>query len=84
METRVAVLAIIVSDNRHTDELNDLLHEYADSIIGRMGLPYRQKGLNIITVVLDAPQDRINSLAGRIGRLDGVEVKTVTAPAASK
>ncbi|MBR1724388.1 MAG: iron-only hydrogenase system regulator [Ruminococcus sp.] len=81
MDKRVAVLAIMVTDNENADKVNEMLHEYADSIIGRMGLPYREKGLNIITVVLDAPQDDINSLAGRVGRLPGVEVKTITAPA---
>ena len=80
MNNRVAVLAIIVTDTDAAESVNDMLHEYADSIIGRMGLPYREKGLNIITVVLDAPQDVINSLAGRIGRLKGVEAKTITAP----
>lgn len=81
MDKRVAVLAVIVNDTASTDKLNDLLHDNADYIIGRMGLPYREKDLNIITVVLDAPQDAINTLAGSIGRLPGVEAKTISAPA---
>lgn len=80
MDTRVAVIAVIVKNTDSAEQVNALLHEYADSIIGRMGLPYRRKGLNLISVAVDAPQDVINSLAGKIGRLDGVEAKTVYAP----
>ena len=76
METRVAVLAIIVRDTASVPALNELLHQYGHYIIGRMGLPYRAKGVSIISVVLDAPQDVISALAGRIGRLPGVSAKT--------
>ena len=76
METRVAVLAIIVRGGSSVQPLNELLHQYGQYIIGRMGLPYRAKGVNIISVVLDAPQDVISALAGRIGRLPGVSAKT--------
>ena len=76
METRVAVLAIIVRDTASVPALNELLHQYGRYIIGRMGLPYRAKGVSIISVVLDAPQDVISALAGRIGRLPGVSAKT--------
>ena len=76
METRVAVLAVIVREGSAVQALNELLHRYGEYIIGRMGVPYREKGVNIISVVLDAPQDVISALAGRIGRLPGVSAKT--------
>ena len=76
METRVAVAAIIVSNPDSVATLNALLHDAGQYIIGRMGLPYRAKGVSIISVVLDAPQDVISALAGRIGRLPGVSAKT--------
>ena len=80
MQTRVAVIAIIVQNSAAVEQINALLHEAADFIVGRMGIPYRKKGVSIISVTIDAPQDVINSLAGRIGRLSGVEAKTVYAP----
>ena len=76
METRVAVLAGIVQEGSSVQALNELLHQYGRYIIGRMGLPYREKGVNIISVVLDAPQDAISALSGKIGRLEGVSAKT--------
>ena len=76
METRVAVISLIVTQPEAVEELNAILHTYSSYIIGRMGLPYRAKGVNIISVVLDAPQDVISALAGRIGRLPGVSAKT--------
>ena len=76
METRVAVLAVIVREGSSVQTLNDLLHQYGQYIIGRMGVPYREKGVNIISVVLDAPQDAISALSGKIGRLEGVSAKT--------
>ncbi len=77
METRVAVIAIIVENNGSVNEVNNILHEYSSSIIGRMGVPYRSKGVNIISIAIDATQDDINTLAGKIGKLDGVSAKTV-------
>ena len=77
METRVAVIGIIVEDESSADRLNDVLHEYGPYIVGRMGIPYRAKGINIISIAVDAPQDEINALAGKVGRLDGVWAKTV-------
>lgn len=77
METRVAIIGIIVDGNEHTEELNQLLHEYGAYILGRMGIPYRKRGINIISVAMDAPQDVINSLAGKVGRLNGISAKTV-------
>ena len=73
---RVAVMAIIVENRDATEPLNSLLHDYGRYIIGRMGIPYREKGINIISIALDAPQDDISSLAGKIGKIKGVSVKT--------
>ena len=76
MEDRVAVMAIIVENLDSAETVNALLHEYANHIVGRMGIPYRKRGISVLSVVLDAPQDDISTLAGRIGALDGVSVKT--------
>ena len=76
MDSRVALIGIIVEQADSVEALNRILHEYGAYIIGRMGLPYRAKGVSIISVVLDAPQDVISALAGRIGRLPGVSAKT--------
>ena len=73
---RVAVMAIIVEDREATEILNNLLHEYGKFIIGRMGIPYREKGIHIISIALDAPQDDISALAGKIGKINGISVKT--------
>lgn len=75
METRVATLGIIVDQSADTEALNAILHDFRDYIIGRMGIPYRQKGMNIICLVVDAPQDEINSLTGKVGSLEGVNAK---------
>ena len=80
METRVAVLAIIVKESASVAALNDFLHQYGDFIIGRMGSPYRQRGVNVISVAMDAPADVISALSGKIGRLPGITAKTVYAP----
>ena len=76
METRVAVMSVIVEKGGDVEPLNRLLHEYGEYVIGRMGIPYRQRGINIISVVLDAPQDEIAALSGKIGNLPEVSVKT--------
>lgn len=76
METRVAVISIIVEEISTVEKLNLILHEYKDFIIGRMGIPYRQKNIFIISIAIDAMQDTISSLAGKIGKLDGISVKT--------
>ena len=76
METRVALIGIIVEQESSAAALNALLHEYGGYIIGRMGLPYRERGVNIISVVLDAPQDKIAALSVKIVRLPGVIAKT--------
>lgn len=77
MESRVAIIGIIVENMESVEKLNAVLHEYARYIIGRMGLPYREKKVSVISVAMDAPEDAISALAGKIGRLDGVSVKTV-------
>ena len=79
MDNRVAVISIIVEDRKQADVLNDILHEYSGYIIGRMGLPYSKKNLNIICIAIDAPQDLTSELSGKIGRLEGVTVKTTYA-----
>lgn len=76
MDTRVAVVGIIVEDNESVEKLNEILHEYSDYIIGRMGVPYRDRGINVISIALDAPADTISGMAGKIGNLAGVSAKT--------
>lgn len=76
METRVAVMSIIVENKDSVEQLNALLHQYGEFIIGRMGIPYRPKKINILSIALDAPQDTISALAGKLGNLKGVSVKT--------
>lgn len=76
METRVAVIGIIVEDMNSVESLNKILHEYGEIIIGRMGIPYKAKKINVISIAVDAPQDVISSLAGKIGNLSGVSAKT--------
>lgn len=76
-ETRVAIISMIISDETSVPSVNALLHDYGQFIRGRMGLPYRERGLNIISVVADAPADIISALSGKLGRLKGVASKTV-------
>ena len=76
METRVAVMSIIVENGEMVKKLNSILHEYGEFIIGRMGIPYRKRGVSIIAIALDAPQNTISSLAGKVGSLKGISVKT--------
>ncbi len=76
METRVAVISIIVEKGEQVEAINALLHECAEFIIGRMGIPYRRRGVSIISIAIDAPQDVIAALSGKIGKLSGVSVKT--------
>lgn len=76
METRVAIVAIIVENQNSIFQLNEILHEYSTYIIGRMGIPYRIKRINIISVAMDAPQDIISAMAGKIGALSGITSKT--------
>ncbi len=81
METKVAVLSIIIDNMGSVEKVNELLHRYSDYIIGRMGLPYKPKNVNIICIALDAPMDKINALSGSLGRLEGVSAKASCAKA---
>lgn len=76
MEKRVAVMGIIVENREVVQEVNNILHEYAEFIIGRMGIPYREKKISIISIAIDAPQDAISALSGKIDKLPGISVKT--------
>ena len=76
MESRIAIIGIIVEKRESAEELNRLLSEYGTYIIGRMGLPYQKRGVSIISISMDAPQDIINALSGKIGKIDGVSAKT--------
>ena len=76
METRVAIISIIVENPEMVETLNALLHTYSEFVIGRMGIPYRKRGVSIIAVALDAPQNTISTLSGKLGGLPGVSVKT--------
>lgn len=76
MPTRVAVIAIIIENSESAEGVNGILHNYRQYIIGRMGIPYREKGINIISVAVDAPEQEITALSGKIGRLKGVSAKT--------
>ena len=77
MESRVAVLAILADSFDSAGEINALLHDFGPFIVGRMGLPYRERNINVISIILDAPPDRINALAGKLGRSPGVTAKAV-------
>jgi len=78
MEEKIAVIAIIVKDTTATEKVNSLLHEFRDNIVGRLGIPYRKKGVNVISVVIDATQEVINGLSGKLGMIDGVTSKVLT------
>jgi len=79
MENRVAIIGVIVEQPEAVDHLNAILHDYSGAIIGRMGLPYRAKNVNIISLAVDAPQKVTSALSGKLGRLKGVTVKTAYA-----
>ena len=76
MGTRVAVVSIIVENDSMTAQINELLSGFSDYVVGRMGVPYKERGVRLISVAVDAPQDKIAALSGKIGSLDGVSVKT--------
>lgn len=78
-QTRLAVVGIIIEDKAYAAQVNELLHSYANCIVGRLGLPYEKKQVNIISIVVDAPQDMISALAGRLGRLEGVSAQVMYA-----
>ena len=76
MQTRVAVMSNILEDSACAEAVNAVLHQYGRYVIGRMGIPYRQRGIHIISVAVDAPQDAISAMAGKLGRIAGVNIKT--------
>lgn len=80
MASRVAVISIILTNGESAKEVNSILHMYAQYIIGRMGIPYREKNINIISLAIDAPQDVISALSGKLGRMKGVSAKTAYSP----
>ena len=79
MDTRVAVIGVIVENPDSVESMNNIISEYREFILGRMGIPYRQRAISIVSLALDAPGDVINALSGKLGRLPGVSVKTVCA-----
>lgn len=79
MNNRIAVIAIIVEDENSVDPLNKILHEHREYIIGRMGIPYKEKNISIISVAVDAPQDITSALSGKLGRVNGISIKTLFA-----
>lgn len=76
MESRIAVIGVIIEDMDSVTKLNDILHDYRDYIVGRMGIPYHKRNVNIISIAIDAPQDEISALSGKIGKLTGISAKT--------
>ena len=79
MENRVALVGIVVENFNSVEELNRILHEYSEYLIGRMGIPYKKRDVSVISIAMDAPGDVINALSGKIGRLDGISSKTIYA-----
>ena len=77
MENRIASVSVIVEEPESVEALNGILHDYSACVIGRMGIPYREKGVNVICLVLDAPTDTVNALTGKLGRLQGVNARAV-------
>ena len=77
METRVALIGIIVENTKEVERLNRILHDYSEYIIGRMGIPYGKKNMNVISIVLDAPEEKISALSGKIGMLRGISSKVI-------
>ena len=84
METRIGLIGIIVEDLNATEKLNQILHDYGLYIIGRMGIPYHEKQMNIISVVMDAPQEKVSALSGKLGMIPGVSSKCLYAPDTQK
>jgi putative iron-only hydrogenase system regulator len=78
METKIAVVAIIVEDKDAVERVNATLHTFRDYIIGRQGIPHRERGLSVISIIMDAPQTEINALSGKLGMIDGVKSKVLT------
>lgn len=78
MESKIAVLALIISNTESVEKVNSILHEYREYVVGRLGVPYSKKAVSVISVVLDAPQEILNSLSGKLGMIDGVKSKVLT------
>lgn len=76
MQSRIAIIGIIVEETQNVAQLNQVLHEYGQYIVGRMGIPYQKRGVHIISVAVDAPQDKINALSGKLGKIPGISSKT--------
>ncbi len=77
METRIALIAIVIENRESTGKLNDVLHEYGEYIVGRMGIPYRKRNISVISIVMDAPSDTISALSGKLGMIPHINIKTV-------
>lgn len=77
MESKLSIIGIFIQLPEAVSEVNELLHQYADKIVGRMGLPYRDRGVNVISVIIDAPADDISALAGKLGKIPGISAKTM-------
>ena len=77
METRLALIGIVVENNESAKKINDVPHEYGEYIVGRMGIPYRKRNVSVISIVIDAPSDVISALAGKLGMIPDVNIKTV-------
>lgn len=77
---RVALIGMIIQDSNAAEKVNSILHDFGEYIVGRMGIPYRERGINIISIVIDAPENKISALSGKLGMLQGVTVKSVQAP----
>ncbi|MFA7636747.1 MAG: TM1266 family iron-only hydrogenase system putative regulator [Monoglobales bacterium] len=77
MENKLSIIGIFIQTHEAVVEVNNLLHQYSDKIVGRMGLPYRDRGVNVISVIIDAPADDISALAGKLGKIPGISAKTM-------
>lgn len=80
MEEKVAIIGLFIRDNEAAEKVNDILHSHANCVIGRMGIPYRQCGMNIMSIIVQASSDEISALSGTLGRVNGVTVKTMQTP----
>ncbi|MBQ2422371.1 MAG: iron-only hydrogenase system regulator [Clostridia bacterium] len=77
MENKLSIIGIFIQSPEAVSEVNELLHSYADKIVGRMGLPYRDRGISVISIIIDAPADEISALAGKLGKIEGISAKTM-------
>jgi len=77
MENKLSIIGIFIQSPGAVSEVNELLHTYSDKIVGRMGLPYRDRGISVISIIIDAPADDISALAGKLGKIDGISAKTM-------